>query len=69
MKTLNFEQMEFVHGGKFLACVSQVAGGMSVLTTLAAIGSFALGPVGWFAFGLGAISLVAGVIADPSACD
>jgi hypothetical protein len=72
MKTLTFEQMENVMAGdmrKALTCASQVAGGMSTLFTIAAIGSFALGPVGWIAFGLGAISLGASVIADPYACD
>ena len=71
MKTLTIEQMELIQGGsrKALACISQVAGGMSTLFTIAAIGSFALGPVGWFAFGLSAISLGASVIADPGACD
>ena len=72
MKTLTIEQMENVLAGglrKALTCVSQVAGGIGVLTTIAAIGSFALGPIGWFAFGLGALSLAASAIADPYACD
>jgi hypothetical protein len=72
MKTLTIEQMEEIQGGtmkKTLSCISQVAGGMGVLTTVAAIGAFALGPIGWFAFGLSAISLAASAIADPYACD
>ena len=72
MKTLNFEQMEMVQAGglkKTLACISQVAGGMGILVTLSAIGIFAIGPVGWIAFGLGAVSFVSGGIADPTACD
>jgi len=70
MKTLNFEQMERINGGmEALACISQVAGGMSALVTIAAIGSFALGPIGWFAFGLGALSFVASAFADPYACE
>jgi hypothetical protein len=70
MKELKLTQMENIYAGADTwACISQVAGGMSVLITLAAIGSFALGPVGWLAFGLGATSLVAGAIADPTACD
>ena len=72
MKTLTIEQMENVTAGNLkrsLTCASQVAGGMSALVTIAAIGSFALGPIGWFAFGLGALSFVASAIADPYACD
>ena len=72
MKTLTLNQMENVHAGtlkKALACVSQTAGGVSILFTLAAIGSFAIGPVGWLAFGAGALSFLAGAAADPSACD
>jgi len=68
MKTLSLEQMETTGGGKFLACASQVAGGMGVLVTVASIGIFALGPVGWIAFGFSVASLAAGAASDPYAC-
>jgi hypothetical protein len=69
MKTLNFEQMEFVHGGRFLACFSQVTGGMGTLAGIAAALTFASNPIGLIILGLGALSLAAGVASDPSACD
>jgi hypothetical protein len=69
MKKLNLEQMENVNGGKFLACLGQVAGGMGVLGTVASIGIWSLGPVGWVVFGLGAVALAADMAADPYACD
>lgn len=72
MKKLNYEQMEMVHGGSLtsaFACVSQVAGGIGVLGSLAAIGIFAITPIGWGLFALSAISLVAGVASDSRACD
>jgi hypothetical protein len=72
MKTLSFEQMANVNGGtlkKTLTCISQISGGISTLVTVAAIGIFVIGPVGWLAFGFGAISLIGGVAADPTACD
>ncbi len=69
MKELNFDQMEDVYAGGAAACISQVAGGMGVLWTLAAIGSFAIGPIGWITLGFSAVSLISGVIADPTACD
>lgn len=63
-------EMETVNAGSSaFACISQVTGGMGMLMTIAAVGTFAIGPIGWMAFGLGAISLVSGAIADPSACD
>ena len=72
MKTLNFEQMEMVQAGglkKTLACISQVAGGMDVLWSAAAILAFGLTPVGLLLFGFGAVSLLAGAASDPTACD
>jgi hypothetical protein len=69
MKTLNYEQMEFVYGGKFLSCLSQVAGGMSTLAGIAAALTFAITPIGVGIFVLGAISLAAGMASDPTACD
>ena len=69
MKTLNFEQMEAITAGNVLSCMAQVTGGMSTLATIASIGIFSLGPVGWGIFALGAISLITGVAADPTACD
>jgi hypothetical protein len=69
MKTLSLEQMERVKGGKFFACLGQVAGGMGVLGTVASIGIWSLGPVGWGIFALSAIALAADVAADPTACD
>lgn len=61
--------MEEVNAGSILACVSQVSGGMTLLGSLAAIGIFSMTPVGWGLMVLGAISLVTGVAADPTACD
>lgn len=70
MKELNYDQMEQVSGDlKFWSCLSQVTGGIGVLGTVAAIGIFAMTPIGWGAFALSAISLVAGVASDPTACD
>jgi hypothetical protein len=69
MKTLNYEQMEFVYGGKFLSCLSQVAGGMGTLAGIAAALTFASNPVGWGILLIGGISLVAGIASDPTACD
>ncbi len=70
MKELNDGQMEQVIGdSKFWSCLSQVTGGMGVLASVAAIGIFAMTPVGWGVFALSAISLAAGVAADPTACD
>jgi len=69
MKTLSLEQMENVNGGKFLACLGQVAGGMGFLGTVASIGIWSLGPVGWGIFALGTIALAADMAADPTACD
>jgi hypothetical protein len=69
MKELNYYQMEQVTGGKILACVSQVAGGIGVLGFVAAIGIYATTPLGWGLFAISAISLVAGVASDPTACD
>jgi hypothetical protein len=72
MKTLTIEQMENVHAGSFaktMSCISQVAGGMGILASIATIGIFAINPIGWGIFALGAISLLSGVASDPSACD
>jgi hypothetical protein len=69
MKTLNFEQMESVHGGRFLACFSQVTGGMGTLAGIAAALTFATNPVGWGILLIGGISLVAGIASDSTACD
>ena len=70
MKKLSIDQMESLNGGsKFLSCTAQVAGGMGWLATAASIGIWALGPVGWFAFGVGTLALAADIIADPTACD
>jgi hypothetical protein len=72
MKTLNLEQMEGVKAGSLksaLSCVSQVTGGMGTLGGVAAILTFGTNPIGWGIFALGAISLIAGVASDPTACD
>jgi hypothetical protein len=52
MKTLNFEQMEVVHGGSDVsaACVGSIASAI-ILGTGAVIGA-ASGPVGWLAFAM-----------------
>jgi hypothetical protein len=68
MKKLNFEQMETTIGGKFLACASQVTGGMSTLWGAAALLAFGATPVGWIVFGFGAVSFLASAAADPYAC-
>jgi|WetSurMetagenome_2_1015567.scaffolds.fasta_scaffold1218071_2 hypothetical protein len=68
MKTLNLEQMQQTSGGKFLNCVAQVAGGMGILGTIASIGIWSLGPVGWGIFILSSISFAADAVADPYAC-
>lgn len=72
MKELTLEQMENLQpggGSRFWSCVSSVTGGMGVLGGLAAIGIYAMTPVGWGLLALSAISLAAGVISDPTACD
>ena len=72
MKTLNFEQMEMVQAGglkKTLACISQVAGGMDVLWSAAAILAFGLTPISVILLSFGAISLISGAASDPTACD
>lgn len=69
MKELTLTEMQSLEAGsRVFACISQVSGGMSVLATVAAIGIFSIGPIGWAAFGLGAVSLISGAIADPYAC-
>jgi hypothetical protein len=72
MKTLSFEQMETVCAGSLksvFSCISQVAGGMGTLSATAAILTFGTTPIGWGIFALGAISLLAGIASDPTACD
>jgi hypothetical protein len=72
MKTLTLEQMEAVNGGsmkKMLSCVSQVAGGMGTLGSVAAFLTFGSNPIGWGIFALGILSLAAGAASDPYACD
>jgi hypothetical protein len=72
MKTLSLEQMEVIQGGNFkktLSCISQVSGGMGALSGVAAILALGTNPIGWGIFALGAISLIAGVASDPTACD
>lgn len=70
MKKISLEQLEAVSAGKIRwACIGQVATGVEVLATVAAIGIFAITPLGWFCFAASAISLTSSVIADPTACD
>jgi hypothetical protein len=70
MKKIPIEQLETISAGKITwACVGQVATGVEVLATVAAIGVLAISPLGWFCFALSAISLTSSVIADPTACD
>ena len=42
---------------------------MGFLGTVASIGIWSLGPVGWGIFALGTIALAADMAADPTACD
>jgi len=70
MKKMSFEQLETISGGTInWDCTAQVATGMEVLVTLAAIGIYALSPIGWACFALSAVSLVSSVISNPTACD
>jgi hypothetical protein len=71
MKELTLEQMETLQpgGSKVLDCVSQIASGMSLLGGLAAIGIFAITPVGWGLLALSAVGFVASVASNPTACD
>ena len=55
MKTLNFEQMEQVNGGKAAACERSFLGlGVSAIGLLSAAVAIGTGPIGWAAWGLGA---------------
>jgi len=70
MKEMTYEQLENLQGGKInWSCISQVASGMEVLGTLAAIGILSLSPLGWGLFAFTATSFISGVIANPTACD
>lgn len=70
MKEMTIEQLEAISAGKIAwACVGQVATGIEVLATVAAIGILAISPLGWACFALSAISFTSSVIADPTACD
>jgi hypothetical protein len=70
MKKLTFEQMESISGSKFSwYCLGHIAGGMDVLWSTAAMLAFGCSPVGLIILGFGAISLIAGGVADPTACD
>jgi len=70
MKELKIEQMESLSGGRSLwGCVGQVASGMEVLGTLAAVGIFTMTPLGWGFLALCSVSLIASVIDNPTACD
>lgn len=71
MKTLTIEQMVLIQGGsrKALACISQVAGGMSTLGGFAFALAFGTGGIGLVILGLSALSLVLSAAADPYACD
>ena len=72
MKTLTLNQMENITAGslkKTLTCVSQVAGGMDVLWSAAAVITFGATPVGLIILGFGVASFIASAVADPNACD
>ncbi len=56
-------------GSDVLDCISQVASGMSLLGSVAAIGIFAMTPIGWGILGLSAIGFAAALVSNPTACD
>jgi len=68
MKTLNFEQMEQVNGGRSDNSCMLLATGGSIVSTLSCI-SIALGPVGWFFGGLLAAGLAISIAATADCMD
>jgi hypothetical protein len=70
MKELVFDEMEAVRGGFNLwACIGNTASGMGVLSSVAFVATFTTNPIGLGLLALSAISLFAGSVADPDACD
>lgn len=69
MKKLTEEDLEDLNGGiNRLSCASQVFGMWGTMGSIAyglALGS---GPIGWTIAGIGAVSTILSIAADPYAC-
>ena len=68
MKKLTEEDLQELNGAGWVSCAGQV---LSVWSTMggAAYGlALGSGPIGWTIVGIGAVSTIIGIAADPYAC-